>query len=172
MWARKPSSHPLFILQQWVGGRSRKVYGRLSGKGNSKSHGARPVHLIITMIKWIRTRRIGVRRAGVGDCARPGGWFHLIMCSIEITVFQVISPIQPRFLLFNPIFFYSNPISPIQTQFLLFNPNFSCSNLAGTGVRRDGIGGGARPVVRRFCHTAGYEWILGGLATTLPLPYP
>ena len=33
----------------------RKVDVRLPGKGNSNSHGARPVHLIITMIKWIRT---------------------------------------------------------------------------------------------------------------------
>ena len=30
---------------------------RLSGKGNLNSYGARPVHLIITMIKWIRTSR-------------------------------------------------------------------------------------------------------------------
>jgi len=30
---------------------------RLPGKGNSNSHGARPVHLIITMIKWFRTSR-------------------------------------------------------------------------------------------------------------------
>ena len=29
-----------------------------SGKGNSNSHGARPVHLIIPMIKWIRTIRL------------------------------------------------------------------------------------------------------------------
>jgi len=29
----------------------RKVDVRLPGKGNSNSHGARPVHLIITMIK-------------------------------------------------------------------------------------------------------------------------
>ena len=36
----------------------RKVDVRLPGKGNSSSHGARPVHLIITMIKWIRTRRV------------------------------------------------------------------------------------------------------------------
>jgi len=32
----------------------RKVDVRLPGKGNSNSHGARPVHLIITMIKWVR----------------------------------------------------------------------------------------------------------------------
>jgi len=36
----------------------RKVDVRLPGKGNSNSHGARPVHQIISMIKWIRTRRL------------------------------------------------------------------------------------------------------------------
>ena len=30
---------------------------RLPGEGNPNSFGARPVHLIITMIKWIRTSR-------------------------------------------------------------------------------------------------------------------
>ena len=34
----------------------RKVDVRLPGKGNSNPHGARPVHLIITMIKWIECR--------------------------------------------------------------------------------------------------------------------
>jgi len=32
----------------------RKVDVRLPGKGDSNSHGARPVHLIIKVIKWIR----------------------------------------------------------------------------------------------------------------------
>ena len=36
---------------------------RLPGKGNSHSHGARPVHLIITMIKWIRTSRLSVKNS-------------------------------------------------------------------------------------------------------------
>jgi len=36
----------------------RKVDVRLPGKGNSNSHGARPVHLIITMIKCFRTSRL------------------------------------------------------------------------------------------------------------------
>ena len=31
------------------------------GKGNSNSHGARPVHRIITMIKWIRTSRLSIK---------------------------------------------------------------------------------------------------------------
>jgi len=42
---------------------SRKVDGRLPGKGNSNSHGARPVHLIITMIKWIRTSRLSIKNS-------------------------------------------------------------------------------------------------------------
>jgi len=33
---------------------------RLPGKGNSTAYGARPVHLIITMIKWIRTSRLSM----------------------------------------------------------------------------------------------------------------
>jgi len=47
-----------------------KVDVRLPGKGNSNSHGARPVHPIITMIKWIRTSRLSMKnclslRAGI-----------------------------------------------------------------------------------------------------------
>ena len=36
---------------------TRKVDVKLPGEGDSNSHGARPVHRIITMIKWIRTSR-------------------------------------------------------------------------------------------------------------------
>ena len=38
----------------------RKVDVRLPGKGNSNSHGLRPVHPIITIIKWIRTSRLSI----------------------------------------------------------------------------------------------------------------
>jgi len=41
----------------------RKVDVRLPGKGNSNSHGARPVHLIITMITWIRTSRLSIKNS-------------------------------------------------------------------------------------------------------------
>ena len=37
-----------------------KVDARLPGKGSSNSHGARQVHLMITMIKWIRTSRLSM----------------------------------------------------------------------------------------------------------------
>ena len=40
---------------------TRKVYVRLPGKGNSNSHGARPVHLIISMIKLIRTNMLSIK---------------------------------------------------------------------------------------------------------------
>jgi len=36
---------------------------RLPRKGNSNSHGARPVHLIITMRKWIRTSRLSIKNS-------------------------------------------------------------------------------------------------------------
>ena len=54
----------------WMTGRSaailtcsRKVDVRLPGKGNSNPHGARPVHRIITMIKWIRTSRFSIHNS-------------------------------------------------------------------------------------------------------------
>ena len=37
-----------------VPGEHRKVDVRLPGKGNSTAHGARPVHLIMSIVKWIR----------------------------------------------------------------------------------------------------------------------
>jgi len=42
---------------------TRKVDVRLPGKGNSNSHGARPVHLIITRIKWIRTSGLSIKNS-------------------------------------------------------------------------------------------------------------
>ena len=40
-----------------------KIEIRLPGKVNSKSHGTRPVHLIISMIKWIRTSRLSIKES-------------------------------------------------------------------------------------------------------------
>jgi hypothetical protein len=46
----------------YLGGsvQGRKVDIKLPGKGNSDNHGARPVHKIISMIKWIRTSRLSI----------------------------------------------------------------------------------------------------------------
>ena len=41
----------------------RKADVRLPLKGNSTSHGARPVHQIISMIKWIRTSRLSIKKS-------------------------------------------------------------------------------------------------------------
>ena len=42
---------------------SKMLDARLPGKENSQSHGTRPVHLIITMIKWIRTSRLLIKES-------------------------------------------------------------------------------------------------------------
>ena len=42
---------------------ARKVDIRPPGKGNSNSHGTRPVHQIIWMIKWIRTSRLSIKNS-------------------------------------------------------------------------------------------------------------
>ena len=39
----------------------RKADIRLPGKGDSNSHDARPVHLIVSMLKWIRTSRSSIK---------------------------------------------------------------------------------------------------------------
>jgi len=42
---------------------TRHVDVGLPGKGNSNSNGARPVHQIISMIKWIRTSRLSIKNS-------------------------------------------------------------------------------------------------------------
>jgi len=44
-------------------GFTRKVDLRLPGEGNSYSRGARPVHLIISMVKLIRTSRRSIQNS-------------------------------------------------------------------------------------------------------------
>ena len=55
----------------------RKVDVRLPGKGNSNSHGARPVHLISTMIKWIRTSRLSIKKTRSATAAGRGVGFYI-----------------------------------------------------------------------------------------------
>ena len=47
-----------------------KVDIRLPGRGNSNAHGARPVHQIISMVKWIRTSRLSIKNS---DCVMNPG---------------------------------------------------------------------------------------------------
>ena len=44
-------------------GIDRKVDIRLPKKGNLNSHGARPVHQIISMMKWIQTSRLSIKNS-------------------------------------------------------------------------------------------------------------
>jgi len=48
---------------------TRKVDVRLPGKGDPNSHGARPVHLIITMIKSTRTSTLSIKKSLLSRCA-------------------------------------------------------------------------------------------------------
>ena len=41
----------------------RQVDVRLPGKGNSNSHGARPVHQIMSTIKWIGTSKLSIKES-------------------------------------------------------------------------------------------------------------
>jgi hypothetical protein len=63
----KPGRNPLAHRnRQWgrmFGHRTRKLDVRLPGKNNSNFHGARPVHLIIKMIKSIRTSRLSIKNS-------------------------------------------------------------------------------------------------------------
>ena len=77
--------HVLGLIES-LGSRARKVDVRLPGKGDSTSHGARPVHLIITMIKWIRTSRLSIKNSltrGHDECPFEtmfrvlGPWFKI-----------------------------------------------------------------------------------------------
>ena len=48
----------------------KKVDISLPGQGNSNSHGARPVHQIISVIEWIRTSRLSIKNSESGVEAR------------------------------------------------------------------------------------------------------
>ena len=52
--------------------RIRTVDIRLPGEGNSNSHGARPVHHIISMMAWIRTCRLSIKNS-LCERSRPVG---------------------------------------------------------------------------------------------------
>ena len=54
---------------------ARKEDVRLPVQGNSTSHDARPVHLITTMMKWIRTSRLPIKNSLSRDEGSGfGGW--------------------------------------------------------------------------------------------------
>jgi len=63
---------------------ARSRVGGVGGKGNSNSHGARPVHLINTMIKWNRTSRLSIKNYNY-----LGGCSHSTEADIERSVFDI-----------------------------------------------------------------------------------
>ena len=72
----------MFSWSEWGVAFSRKVDVRPPGKGNSKSHGARRVHLTITMTTWIRTGRLSIKNSlfrwwGCG-CGFQGAGFRRV----------------------------------------------------------------------------------------------
>ena len=86
------------------GGAPRKVDVRLPGKGDSNSHGARPVHQIISMIKWIRTSRLSIKNslsleervlsvAAEATCSgEPFSSSSLLLSSLELSDTKVYEP--------------------------------------------------------------------------------
>ena len=81
--------HPfvsLLHLQRHSKPAANKVDVRLPGKGDSNSHGARPVHLIITMMKWIRTSRLSIKNSlslSIFNLGRPDGSAFVVKFTTE-----------------------------------------------------------------------------------------
>ena len=70
----------------------RKVDVRLPEKGNSNSHGAKPVLLVITMIKWIRTSRSSIKNSLSENCtSRRGGGVRHERCGTPTSSFTNFS---------------------------------------------------------------------------------
>ena len=59
------------------------------GKGNLNSHGARPVHLIVTMMKWIRTSRLSIKNSLHGH-SRLGALYRAPTASAVTEFLQFI----------------------------------------------------------------------------------
>ena len=55
---------------------------RLPGKGNSNSHGARPVYKNISIIKWIRTSRLSIKNS----LSLHGGVFQLMFLKLTVNL--------------------------------------------------------------------------------------
>jgi hypothetical protein len=68
---------------------NRRVCLRLPEKGNSKCHGARPVHLIITMMKWIRTSRLSIKNSLLRPLHETTANVDVMLPSEEGTPYQV-----------------------------------------------------------------------------------
>ena len=81
----------------------RKVDVRLPGKGN----GARPGHLITTMIKWIRTSRLSIKHVQVEvlRTRAPSELFYLRIQDTPVILQGTVSPEVKQYLLYRRVVF-------------------------------------------------------------------
>jgi len=77
-WAPSETLRRLYMGASAEGGRLPAM--PVAGCGNSNSHGARTVHLIITMIKWIRTSRLSIKNS----LSRYGGELFIFYCLLFV----------------------------------------------------------------------------------------
>ena len=73
---------------------------RLHGKGNSSSHGARPVHLIIKMIWWIRTSWLSIKNSLSLSLCLEMFWWAVTLSVDDLLVLGVpfVLALRKRFL--------------------------------------------------------------------------
>ena len=84
LWRNKWTTlTPRDVRDRQRGGDPGKVDVRLPGEGNSDSHGARPVHLIISTMKWIRTSRLSIK---ISLLRRPA-WCCGNACAVAMRLF-------------------------------------------------------------------------------------
>ena len=57
---------------------TRKVDVRLTGKGNLNFNDARPVHPIITMIKWVRAIELSIKELSLSDSPSVVHWWRIL----------------------------------------------------------------------------------------------
>ena len=62
-------------------GVTRKVDVRLPGQGNSNPRGVSPVHLIITIITWLRTSKFSLKNSLFGGTAPAARRAKVFRCS-------------------------------------------------------------------------------------------
>ena len=84
---------------------ARKEDVSLPGKGNPHLHGARPVHLIITMVWWIRTSRLSIKNS----LSQNATWCFVLLneCALPAKLQLFVLP-RPGL--------YPSPKIPVQNQ--------------------------------------------------------
>ena len=134
----------------WVSGsgerfRREEIDERLPGKVNSNSHGARPVHLIITMIKWIRASRLSIKNSLSGERFRGSGVW--VFC-FRVSGFGVCTWRRRAFPSPIIILVMTFWIRVSSFEYLVWGFKLGVSYF---GFQVSGIGFACKPPSRRFC---------------------